>query len=65
MLVFPEDLNKKCWVLEKWLHFIFSIIDNGFLLMFQKMTWIVIMKLQLLRFKAPFTQVFKMVKIML
>ena len=54
MLVFPKDLNKKCQVLEKRQHFIFSIIYKGFILMFQKMTQVVLTKSQLLRIKGTY-----------
>ena len=50
---FIFSMKKKYWVLEKWHQFIFSIIYKGFLL-FQKMTWVVLTKSQLLRLKATF-----------
>ena len=54
IFVFPEGLNRnvKFWRNDSILYF--QYIFKGFLLTFPKMTWMVMIKLQLLRFKATY-----------
>ena len=55
MLVFPNDLNQKMTSFrEKTAFYIFNYLCKGFLLRFQKMTWVVFTKLKLLQFKTTY-----------